>query len=159
MSDETLHHPWVRFPPPLLFILPLGAVILLHQRIPLYILSSDWRAISVIVGWLLIGVRAGLSAWAMLTFRRQHTSIYPNRPATRLVTWGPYRLSRNPMYLALSALFLGVTILVNAWWPLFFFPAVIASLYFLVICREERYLSSAFEEEYAAYRASVRRWL
>ncbi len=158
-GDEAPLHPGVGFPPPLIFVLPLGAGILLHQWVPLHIVPAHWRAASVIVGWLLIGAWAGLSGWAMLTFWQQRTPVFPNRPATRLVTWGPYRLSRNPMYLSLSALFLGVSVLVNACWPFFFFPAVIASLHFLVICREERYLSTAFKEEYTAYRSTVRRWL
>jgi len=85
--------------------------------------------------------------------------MIPNRPATRLVTWGPYRLSRNPMYLALSILYLGVSILVNTSWPVFFLPVALASLYLLVIRREERYLSAAFGREYELYRSTVRRWL
>ena len=151
--------PGVRFPPPLLFVLPLGAGILLHRWLPLHLVDAQWRVFGVIAGWLLIGVWGGLSGWAIATFRRQRTAIIPNRPATRLVTWGPYRICRNPMYLALSALYLGVSVLVNTIWPVVFFPLVIALLYFLVIRREERYLSAAFGSEYEEFCAGVRRWL
>ena len=159
IDDDSPRHPGVNFPPPLLFVLPLGAGVLLHQWLPLHLISARWRVVGVIVGWLLIGVWAALSGWAMVTFSRQRTPIMPNRPATRLVTWGPYRLSRNPMYLALSALYLGVSVLVNTIWSVFFFPVVLALLYFLVIRREERYLSGSFRNEYDSYCASVRRWL
>ena len=159
IDDESPRHPGVRFPPPLLFVLPLGAGILLHQWLPLHLVAAGWRVVAVLVGWLLIGISAALSGWAMITFLRRRTPIRPYRPATSLVTWGPYRFSRNPMYVSLSALYLGVSILVNTIWPVFFFPVVIASLYFLVIRREERYLSSAFGSEYSSYCDSVRRWL
>ena len=158
-DDDSPRHPGVRFPPPLLFVLPLGAGILLQQWLPLHLVDAQWRVVCVFVGWLLIGVWGGLSGWAIVTFRRQRTAIIPNRPATRLVTWGPYRISRNPMYLALSALYLGVSVLVNTIWPVVFFPVVITLLYFLVVRREERYLSAAFGSEYEEFCAGVRRWL
>ena len=157
--DDSPPHAGVHFPPPLLFVLPLGVGILLHHWLPLHLAAVQWRAAGVIGGWLLIGVWAGLSGWALVTFWRQRTPIMPNRPVTRLVTSGPYRYSRNPMYLSLSALYLGVTALANSMWPIFFFPVVLTSLYFLVIRREERYLSATFGDEYDPYCASVRRWL
>ena len=159
IDDDSPRHPGVYFPPPLLFILPLGAGILLHQWLPLHIVTGQWAVVGVIIGWLLIGVWAGLSGWAVVTFRRRHTPIMPNRPATHLVTWGPYRFSRNPMYLGLSVLYLGLAVRINTIWPVFFFPVVIVLLYYLVIRHEERYLSTAFGNEYDPYCASVRRWL
>ncbi len=164
MSDEGTkgdypRDPGVRFPPPLLFIAALGAGILLHQWFPLQILPSQWRFVGLLLGWLLVGCAAGLSGWAMTTFLRGRTSIRPDRPASKLVTWGPYRLSRNPMYIALSSLHLGVSILVNTSWPVLFLPMVWVFLYFSVIRREERYLAAAFGNEYESYCSRVRRWL
>lgn len=158
-EDGSPRHPGVHFPPPFLFVFPLGAGILLHQWLPLPLMAMRWKVVGVLAGWMLIGVWAGLSAWAVALFLRQRTSMIPNRPATRLVTWGPYRFSRNPMYLALSLLHVGVSILVNTMWPLFFLPVALGSLVYLVIHREERYLSATFGAEYKLYRARVRRWL
>lgn len=156
---ESPGHPGVHFPPPLLYTVGLGAGVLLHGWIPLHLVPSRWRVVGVLMGWLLIGFWAGLSGWAMVTFLQQRTSIFPNRPARLLVTWGPYGFSRNPMYLALSALHVGVSILLNTAWPLLFLPAVWASLYVLVIHREERYLAAAFGGQYESYCGRVRRWL
>ena len=85
--------------------------------------------------------------------------MLPSRPAARLVTNGPYRITRYPMYVSLVALYLAVTLLLNSWWPLLFLPIVIFVLGLAVIRREERYLAVAFPEEYAAYSRNVRRWL
>ena len=85
--------------------------------------------------------------------------MLPNLPAARLVTNGPYRITRNPMYVSLVALYLAVSLLLNSWWPVLFLPLVIFVMGLAVIRREERYLAGAFPEEYAAYRRNVRRWL
>ena len=159
MREESPSHPGVHFPPPLLYVIALGVGLLCHKWLPLYLTPPRLRVVGVLVGWLLIASWAALSAWAMVTFSRERTPIFPNRPARTLVTWGPYRLSRNPMYLALSALYLGVSILANTIWPVLFLPAVWPLLYFLVIRREERYLATAFGDEYESYRTRVRRWL
>jgi protein-S-isoprenylcysteine O-methyltransferase Ste14 len=63
------------------------------------------------------------------------------------------------MYVGLTSLYVGLSVLSDSWWPLVFLPVVLAALWFLVIRREERYLAAAFGEEYAAYRQRVRRWL
>jgi protein-S-isoprenylcysteine O-methyltransferase Ste14 len=157
--EDGPRHPGVHFPPPLLFLIPLGLGAFLQRRLPLELLPDHWRTAGVLGGWLLIGFWALLSGWAFFTFTRQRTGIFPNRPATRLVTWGPYGLSRNPMYVSLVAVYFGATLLMNNLWPLIGSPLVVVSLHFLVIRREERYLAAAFPQEYAAYCASVRRWL
>jgi protein-S-isoprenylcysteine O-methyltransferase Ste14 len=100
-----------------------------------------------------------LAVWALATFRAAGTAISPNRPASTLVTHGPFRLSRNPMYLALSLLYLGVMLLVNSVWTLLLLPFVIAVLHLTVIRHEERYLAATFGIGYDAYRRRVRRSL
>ena len=152
-------HPGVRFPPPLLFVLGLGAGWLLHRARPLLLLPADFRAVGVVLGWTGILLWAGLTGWAMATFRRARTAIFPNRPATGVVREGPYRFTRNPMYLALVLLYVGVSLLMNSGWALLLLPLVLALLYVSVIRREERYLTAAFGAEYEAYRTRVRRWL
>jgi protein-S-isoprenylcysteine O-methyltransferase Ste14 len=96
---------------------------------------------------------------AFAAFRRARTTIIPNQPATALVTGGPYRVTRNPMYVSLVALYLGVTLFVNSWWPVILLPLVILLVDRTIIAREERYLADAFPAEYGPYRARVRRWL
>lgn len=112
-----------------------------------------------VVGALGILIWLALFLSALAAFRRARTTLIPNQPAAALVTRGPYRITRNPMYLSLVALYLGVTLLMNSWWPLFFFPVVVILIDRTVIAREERYLASAFPAEYGAYTKRVRRWL
>jgi protein-S-isoprenylcysteine O-methyltransferase Ste14 len=100
-----------------------------------------------------------LAATAMAAFRRARTTLIPNRPAHALVTTGPYRFTRNPMYVSLVALYLGVTAMLNTWWPVLFLPLVVICIDRMVVAREERYLASAFPAEYEAYTRRVRRWL
>jgi protein-S-isoprenylcysteine O-methyltransferase Ste14 len=104
-------------------------------------------------------VYAALFLGAFAAFRRHRTTLIPNRPATAFVTSGPYRFTRNPMYLSLVALYLGVSAFANSWWPVILLPLVIVVIDRAVIAREERYLAATFPGEYSAYRSRVRRWL
>jgi protein-S-isoprenylcysteine O-methyltransferase Ste14 len=96
---------------------------------------------------------------AILAFRRAGTSPNPWRPTTAMVTGGPYRLSRNPMYLGFTLLYLGAACWANSLWLLLFLPVILALMQQLVILREERYLERRFGAEYVGYRNRVRRWI
>ena len=97
--------------------------------------------------------------WGILTFRRHHTSIIPHYPASTIVTSGPYRFTRNPMYIGLSVFYSGVALLLDSWWTFALLLLVVAIVDRQVIAREERYLASAFATEYGSYRVRVRRWI
>jgi protein-S-isoprenylcysteine O-methyltransferase Ste14 len=153
-------HPGVPFPPPFLFVAGfLGGLALERWGARVQVATGELRVVSVLAGWL--GVIAGmcLAGWGLLAFFRARTAIVPIRPARRLVASGPYRFSRNPMYVGLSVLYLGLALLFNVAWPMMLFPLVVLSLDRLVIRREERYLADAFGESYTMYRQRVRRWL
>jgi protein-S-isoprenylcysteine O-methyltransferase Ste14 len=81
-----------------------------------------------------------------------------NRPTAAIVKVGPYRFSRNPIYLAFSLFRTGIALVVNDAWILVTLLPAISVMSFVVIPREERYLEARFGEEYARFRASVRRW-
>jgi protein-S-isoprenylcysteine O-methyltransferase Ste14 len=151
--------PGVRYPPPLLFVLGIVAGWLLYRAFPLPLIGPAARSAGALVGWLLVALGTSLAVWALATLLGARTAIRPNRPASTLVTHGPFQHSRNPMYLGLSLLYLGVTLLVNSAWTLLFFPLVIAILHLTVIRQEERYLSAAFGIAYDDYRRRVRRCL
>jgi protein-S-isoprenylcysteine O-methyltransferase Ste14 len=153
--------PGVRFPPPFLYLAGLGAAWLLETRIYRIRLVQSPSAVSLLENTGIALLLAGLVLifWGMLTFARAKTAILPMRPASRVVTHGPYRFTRNPMYSGMAVSYLGGAIGMNSGWSLIFFPFVIALLYWLVITREERYLSSEFGEDYDAYRQRVRRWI
>jgi protein-S-isoprenylcysteine O-methyltransferase Ste14 len=100
-----------------------------------------------------------LAATANLTFRRAGTPANPYAATTALTVQGPYRLSRNPMYLGLVLLVLGIALVMNSMWLVLLAVPVMLLLRNLVILREERYLEDKFGDEYRAYRQRVRRWL
>ncbi|MDP9241515.1 MAG: isoprenylcysteine carboxylmethyltransferase family protein, partial [Actinomycetota bacterium] len=87
------------------------------------------------------------------------TTIVPHRPVARLLTGGPYGLTRNPMYTGLAMAYLGGALLAGTWLPLVFLPLALLCVRRLVIDPEERYLRGRFGADYAAYQARVRRWL
>jgi len=159
MSNPSAAGPDVRYPPPLLFLLGIVAGWLLDHAFALPIAGPAARPVIEPVGWLLVALGTALAGWGLVTFRNAGTPIRPDRPAAVLVTHGPFRRSRNPIYLGLSLVYLGVTVLVDSAWPLLFLPVVVAILHLMVIRLEERYLAATFGIAYDEYRRRVRRWL
>jgi protein-S-isoprenylcysteine O-methyltransferase Ste14 len=101
----------------------------------------------------------GLFIAAVRTFRAADTPVPGNRPTTAIVRTGPYRFSRNPIYLAFSLFQLGLSIWVNSLGLLITLIPAGALMALVVIPREERYLEARFPAEYSSHRAAVRRWL
>ena len=91
--------------------------------------------------------------------RQAGTNVDPYRPATAVVTGGPYRFTRNPIYVGFILMYLGISALTNALLPILLLPAVQQLMRRGVIEREERYLESKFGDEYRQYKESVRRWI
>lgn len=149
--------PGIKFPPPIIFVLGFCAGAALEQRVVRLMLGP--RQPLAAVGWAVMAAALVLGAWAMITFVRARTAIIPHRPASRLVRHGPYRFTRNPMYVAMTTLYVGLSLLFDIAWPLLLLPVVLALLWFTVIRHEERYLRHAFGEEYEGLMRDVRRWL
>jgi protein-S-isoprenylcysteine O-methyltransferase Ste14 len=127
---------------------------------PISIVNGDGPArIIDLVGAAEIFIGASLGVWAVLTFKRLQTPVFPMHPALALADAGPYTLTRNPMYLGLAVVYLGTAFVANAFWPLLFLPAAIVLIYLFAIRREEAYLALEFGDAYEAYRARVRRWI
>ena len=100
-----------------------------------------------------------LFLWAVRTFRTAGTPIPGNSPTTTIVRTGPYRYSRNPIYLSFSLLQLGLAFWVNSLWLLVTLIPAVALMSLVVIRREEHYLETHFPSDYLPYKTSVRRWL
>jgi protein-S-isoprenylcysteine O-methyltransferase Ste14 len=148
--------PGVIAPPPLIYAGPLVAGLLFQRVWPRRALPAP---LARLLGVVLLPLGLALVGWAALTMRQAGTNIRPDRPATALVTWGPFRVSRNPGYLAMTLLYLGIALWRNALWPLVALPGVLAVITRGVIEREERYLERRFGDAYVHYRTRVRRWL
>ena len=142
-------------PPPIIYAVPLAVGLLIHHWHPILILPVALGA-PVGVGALLLGM---VGFPAVRSFWRAKTSPKPWKPTTALVTDGPYRFTRNPMYLGFTLLYLGVSCWINSAWPAFFLPLILVVMQRAVIAREESYLETLFGDDYRAYRRRVRRWL
>ena len=146
----------IRLVPPVYFLLSLIAMAALHRFLPLVTVLRP-----PITGLAAVPILAGMvfGPGAILAFRRQGTSVHPFHQPTALVTTGPYRYSRNPMYLALALVLVAV-----ATWLGTLSPGVVVPLFLLAIqqrfiLNEERRLTAAFGTAYLEYRHRVRRWL
>lgn len=149
----------VRFPPPLVYALPLALTPLLQSRWPLPLFGVRAQAPANVAGVILGLAGLLLMASALIRFRRAGTSPVPVKPVTALVFKGPYRWTRNPMYLGMTIAYLGGIVLLGSWWAVIFLPLVWWTMNAYVIAREERYLEAEFGDAYRNYRARVRRWL
>ena len=89
---------------------------------------------------------------------RAGTSPEPHKPTARLVAHGPFKLSRNPIYVSYALAEVGIGLLVNSAWLLILLPAAIVLMHYGVIRREEAYLDQRFSDEYREYKQRVRRW-
>ena len=158
-SHPPLSSPGVRFPPPIIFVAGILASWMLDRYWHALPIAHDGGPVVVSVGVLLVLSGISLVAWGMLTFRRARTAISPNHGASQLVSSGPYRFTRNPMYTGLTLVYHGVAALLNSLWPILLVPLVLAVLVRFVISREEAYLHEAFGAAYAAYQTRVRRWI
>jgi protein-S-isoprenylcysteine O-methyltransferase Ste14 len=156
MATNPPDHSGVFIPPPLLYVVPLAVGLLIQRRYPVAVLP---RSIALALGIPLVAIGLALGAVAMISFFRARTSPIPIKPTTAIVETGPYRFTRNPMYVGLALLYLGVTLWVDTLWPLLFLPLVLFTVQRTVIEREERYLEAKFGEPYRGYKARVRRWI
>ena len=142
--------------PPLLYGAAFVIGLLLHLAFPFHMLPNTLaRGIGVVC--VLASLSLVFTAFRALS--RAHTPVDPLKPTTALVTEGPFCYSRNPIYLALTLLYLGVAFLVNALWILLLVVPAVLVLRYGVIAREEAYLTRIFGDTYRQYTAQVRRWL
>ncbi len=142
--------------PPIVYLVSILLGLLLHSAVPVPLLS---HAVVAYVAASTVVVAVGLFISAVRTFRAAGTPVPGNRPTTTIVRTGPYRFSRNPIYLAFSLFQLGLSLWVGSLWLLITLVGAVALMSFVVIPREERYLEARFPSEYPPYKAAVRRWL
>src|SRR2546423_15409975 len=116
-GSDTARGPRVMFPPPLLFVAALAASLFLDQRLGFSIDGDGAGFVQPAAGIVLVFVGLGIMIWGIVTFLLARTAIYPNQPARQCVTGGPYRFTRNPMYLGLTVAYAGAAIVLNAVWP------------------------------------------
>jgi protein-S-isoprenylcysteine O-methyltransferase Ste14 len=142
--------------PPLVYLISLISGVVIHLAMPLPFLP---RTLALPIGVPLVAVAIALFSYSVANFRAAGTPVPAQKPTTVIVRTGPYRFSRNPIYLAFSVFQLGIAIWVNSVWLLVTLAGAVALIHLVVIRREEQYLERKFGAEYLDYKASVRRWL
>lgn len=156
MSDPT-RRPATLVLPPLPYALALYASWKLDGTV--WPMPLSLGPVNALLGWMLVGVGLLLFAWTLVSFWRHHTTVNPYLAASSLVTDGPFRFSRNPIYVGDWFIYGGVMLLLQTLWPLAFVPLVWLIIRFGVIRHEELHLEARFGEEYKNFHARVRRWL
>lgn len=146
----------VILPPPVIYVLFLAAAWLLEWLISIALPQNLWTHY---IGWGLIDAGVLLMLWAGLLMLWRKTTVNPYGKPARLLEEGPFRISRNPIYLADSLIYCGIALLWGSLWPWLLLPAVVISMQRGVIVHEERLLTQLFGDDYRRYCGRVRRWL
>jgi protein-S-isoprenylcysteine O-methyltransferase Ste14 len=142
--------------PPVFLVMSLLLMVFLDQAFPLAeFVGPPYHY----AGIVLMGLGVALGLWAVVHFRRAGTNIHPHQPALALVTGGPYRFTRNPMYLGMSGILLGAAVFMGSLTPFIVIPAFMAIINERFIEPEEVKLEAAFGAPYLEYKRRVRRWL
>jgi protein-S-isoprenylcysteine O-methyltransferase Ste14 len=155
-SIDPKDHPGVIAFPPAIWLLCAVVSGLVHFIFPSRITSFG---VSLSIGIALAVVALALVTWAVRVMRAVGTNVRPSQPTLTIVRAGPYRFTRNPMYLALCLLLVALGFFLNDWMALLIVLPFALVLHYGVILREERYLEAKFGDQYLALKRNVRRWL
>jgi protein-S-isoprenylcysteine O-methyltransferase Ste14 len=139
--------------PPLVYVASLAIGTLLQFAMPLPFPTAP------LLGACLIVVALALLSYSIAEFHAAGTPVPARKPTKAIVRTGPYRISRNPIYLAYSLLQLGIAVWANSLWLLATLIGAVSVIDVFVIPKEERYLQHKFGGEYLDYKSTVRRWL
>jgi len=149
----------LRIPVPWVFILTYLVGLVIQVIFPLHILPHEYLYSIKISGIVLFAAGAFFATWSLVIFHRASTTTTPGESSKKLITRGPYRFSRNPMYMSLTLAYLGEAGLLAQFWPVMVLPMMLAYLNRIVIPLEEEILKKDFKEEYENYCAHVDRWI
>lgn len=148
----------LRLPVPWVFILTYLIGIVMEIAFPPNFHKEQLRLVST-AGAILFIAGVVIAGWGLAIFFKARTTTVPGRASAKLVNWGPYRFTRNPMYVGLTLAYLGEAGILKQVWPVILLPLALAYLQLMVIPLEETKLKEVFGQEYENYRARVRRWL
>lgn len=148
----------LRVPVPWVFILVYLVGAGLERVMPTSVLRDNGRG-SSITGAVLIALGAVIAGWGLGIFWKARTTTVPGQASAQLVMRGPYRFTRNPMYVGLTLVYLGEAGLMKQVWPIIVLPLMLAYLNWIVIPVEEAKLREVFGNQYEEYRTRVRRWI
>jgi protein-S-isoprenylcysteine O-methyltransferase Ste14 len=143
-------------PPPVIYFVVFVVGIGLGYMWPTSIMTQFWGQT---IGIALLMISMPIMPSVLIRFKRAGTTFDVRKSATTLITDGPYKYSRNPTYISLTLLYLGLGVFLNNMWVLMLVVPLLLIINFWIIRNEEHYLAEKFGEEYQSYRSKVRRWL
>ena len=152
----SVDNPGVVARPPLLYLVAFLVALVCQWVWPMPIFGQTG---ALLPGLALIAPGVAIALWGRRTMQAAGTNINPTLPATAIVTSGPFRYSRNPLYIALTLLYLGLTLAFNTLWGIIVLVPLLIVMHRGVVLREERYLEKKFGESYRQYRSRVRRYV
>jgi len=155
--DGTIDTAQVIIRPPLAWVLAVIAGLALDWLLPLPFLPDGLPA--ALLGAMVFVIALALFAWAIITITRAGSSVPTNRPTTTIVDTGPFRFTRNPIYMGMFLGLIGLAIGFNNLWLLASLVPFVLVIRYGVVAREEDYLERKFGDVYGGYRSRVRRWL
>jgi len=156
MTKQNTDHARVMVAPPLVFLGYLIGALILNWVVPF---PTPWTFLLRIVGGVIVIAGFLLAGSAFSQMIKTHTSPDPHQLVNALVTDGPYRFTRNPIYLGFFLIYLGSTLLAGTLWGLIASPFLFWTITHAVIHAEEIYLDAKFGEQYKEYRSRVRQWI
>lgn len=143
--------------PPIAWASAVIAGFVLDWLEPLPFVPDDWPG--GLIGAVIFVLALALAVWAIDTMTRAGTNVPTNRPTIAIVEWGPYRFTRNPIYLGMFGGLIGLAIAFDNLWLLLMLVPFALVIRYGVVAREEAYLERRFGDAYRGYRQRVRRWL
>jgi len=153
---SDVHGPGIRLPPPFIYAGYLAAGFALQWGASL---PSFGSLPAFFVGWAIALASLVIAVQGFRAFRAAKTTVRPDRPVSSLMTQGIFARTRNPLYLSLLLLYVGIGVFFGALGPVLLTPLLVFTMQHWVIAREERYLSGKFGQAYLDYRRRVRRWI
>jgi protein-S-isoprenylcysteine O-methyltransferase Ste14 len=153
--DRPNRIPW----PPILLLITIALGIGLQWLVPLPWIYGLAALEATVLGGTMIVAAFAIDIWTALVLRSHKTTIMPHQRSASLVTRGPFRFSRNPIYVGNLMVVAGLGLVLSNPWLLIATPVLGFALHKLAIRREERHMEALFGDQWRDYRARVRRWI
>jgi len=150
------HHPAVLIHPAALFGAVFLSGVVLHLFFPLTIGDTVWLRV---VGGVLFALAVLLHMWARGIFQEHHEDMDPTTPTRQLLLEGPYRYTRNPLYLSAIIALFAIALVINSWWLAAALVISCFTIHYGIVLREEKYLEARFGDHYRKYKKRVSRWV
>ena len=155
---SKIDHPGVYIPPPLFFVATFLVAVYIQRHIPINRAFFD-SGLATVLGVLIMAGGLAFLVPALYRFVKTKNTLVTIRPAKTLQTTGIYAITRNPMYISLLLLYLGLSFIIGNWWNIILSPLLVTVVQEYIIKREERYLEHHFGEAFTTYKTRVRRWI